>query len=298
MRKTRQLVARRWTRSNSCAAVGVMFVAFGTLPSSGLERASTPMNKAALPDASSAMPAKLPSDAKAGTNQSTIPPGTILPVILRTTIAPEKMREGETIRGEIAQDVPLPSGAKIRKGSKVEGHVIEVVAAGNGNNAKISIRFDKVYSHGQAIPVKTNLRALAGFMDVQDAGLPQQAPGEGDVHNWWTTTQVGGESVYGAGGPVMSAEDASKVVGKSVNDGVLVQVRAKEGTKCRGAIDGNNDPQALWVFSSDGCGIYGISNVEIAHAGRTEPVGTIVLEMQGRNTKIRSAAGMLLRVTR
>jgi hypothetical protein len=293
MRRARQLGARRWTWSISCLAVGAMFVIFGTLTSLGQERAGIAMDKVALVGASSARP----SDTKTGANQSSIPLGTILPVILRTTIAPEKMKEGETIRGEIAQDVPLPGGAKIRKGSKVEGHVVEVVAAGNGNNAKISIRFAKVYSHGQAIPVKTNLRALAGFMDVQDAGLPQQAPGEGDVHNWWTTTQVGGESVYGASGPVMSAEDASKVVGKSVNDGVLVQVRAKEGTKCRGAIDGNNNPQALWVFSSDACGIYGISNVKIAHAGRTEPVGTIVLEMQGRNTKIRSAAGMLLRVT-
>jgi hypothetical protein len=292
MRKTRQMVARRWTWPISCMAIGVLCAAFGALPSVGQERVSTAMDKAALVGASSARP----SDAKTGANQSSIPPGTILPVILRTTIAPQKMKEGETIRGEIAQDVPLPGGAKIRKGSKVEGHVVEVVAAGNGT-AKISIRFEKVYSHGQAIPVKTSLRALAGFMDVQDAGLPRQAPGEGDVHNWWTTTQVGGESVYGASGPVMSAEDASKVVGKSVNDGVLVQVRAKEGTKCRGAIDGNDDPQALWVFSSDACGIYGISNVKIAHAGRTEPVGTIVLEMQGRNTKIRSAAGMLLRVT-
>jgi hypothetical protein len=292
MRKTRQLVARRWTWSISCVAIGVLCAAFGALPSVGQERVSTAMDKATLVGASSARP----SDARTGANQSSIPPGTILPVILRTTIAPKKMKEGETIRGEIAQDVPLPGSAKIRKGSKVEGRVVEVVAAGNGT-AKISIRFDKVYSHGQAIPVKTNLRALAGFMDVQDAGLPRQAPGEGDVHNWWTTTQVGGESVYGASGPVMSAEDASKVVGKSVNDGVLVQVRAKEGTKCRGAIDGNDDPQALWVFSSDACGIYGISNVKIAHAGRTEPVGTIVLEMQGRNTKIRSAAGMLLRVT-
>lgn len=293
MRRTGQSVARRWMWSISCVAIGAMYAVLGTLPSAGQERAGIAMSKAALVRASSARP----SDAKTGTNQSSIPPGTILPVILRTTIAADKMKEGEAIRGEIAQEVPLPGGAKIRKGSKVEGHVVEVVAAGNGNTAKISIRFDKVRSHGQTIPVKTSLRALAGFMDVQDAALPQQAPGEGDVHNWWTTTQVGGESVYGASGPVMSAEDASKVVGKSVNDGVLVQVRAKEGAKCRGAIEGNNDPQALWVFSSDACGIYGISNVKIAHAGRTEPVGTIVLEMQRRSAEIRSAAGMLLRVT-
>jgi hypothetical protein len=39
-----------------------------------------------------------------------------------------------------------------------------------------------------------------------------------------------------------------------------------------------------------------MSDVKIVHAGRSEPVGTITLEMQGQSTKIRSAAGMLLRV--
>lgn len=297
MGKARQLVGWRWTWSISCLAVGVMYTVFGPVTSAGQERASTAMNDAALAGASLAGPAHARDDSKTGANQSSIPPGTILPVVLRTTIAPGKMKQGQTIRGEIAQDVPLPGAAKIRKGSKVEGHVVEVVAAGNGNDEKISIRFDKVYSHGQGIPVTTNLRALAGFMEVQDAGLPDESPGEGDVARWWTTTQVGGDSVYGAGGPVSSAEDTSQIVGKSVNDGVLVQVRAKEGTKCRGAINGNTSPQALWVFSSDACGIYGIPNVSITHSGRTEPVGTIVLEMQARNTKIRSAAGMLLRVT-
>jgi hypothetical protein len=95
---------------------------------------------------------------------------------------------------------------------------------------------------------------------------------------------------------VTSAQDSSRVVGKSVGDGVLVRLASKDGTKCRGAIDGNDNPQALWKFSSDACGVYGISKVSIVHAGRSEPVGTIILEMQGHTTSIRSGAGMLLRV--
>ena len=91
-------------------------------------------------------------------------------------------------------------------------------------------------------------RLQAGLWDVEEAGLQDQTPGEGDVARW-ATTQIGGESVYGAGGPVMSAEDASLVVGKAVSDGMLVGVRAKEGTKCRGAIKENHNPQAMWVFS-------------------------------------------------
>lgn len=296
MRKARELLlARRWAGTVPCLAVGVISVLL-PMVSSGQERAAEATGDAALSSAANpSAAANSPTDAKTGQSASIIPPGTILPVTLRTTIAPEKVKQGKTIRGEIAQEVPL-AGGKIRKGSIVEGQVVEVVPAGNGSSRRVSIRFNKVYSRGQAIAVTTDLRALAGFMDVKEAGLPDETPGEGDVAQWGTTTQIGGESVYGAGGPVMSAEDASLVVGKAVSDGVLVEVRAKEGTKCRGAIKENHNPQAMWVFSSDACGVYGISNVSIEHAGRTEPVGTIVLEMQGRNTKVRSASGILLRV--
>jgi hypothetical protein len=218
-------------------------------------------------------------------------------VILQTTISPDKTKQGQIIRGQIAQEVPLPGGWRIRKGSKVEGHVVEVVPAGKGAAAKISIRFDKLYSQGQTLPITTDLRTIAGFMEVLSAGVPNQAIGEGDVSDWMTTTQIGGDSVFGVGGPVTSAHDATQVVGKApMSGGVLVQVSQSQSANCRGALDGNNAPQALWVFSSDACGTYGLSNVSIAHAGRTDPVGTITLEVQSPKAKIQSGAGLLLRV--
>jgi hypothetical protein len=89
--------------------------------------------------------------------------------------------------------------------------------------------------------------------------------------------QVGGEVVYGEGGPVTTGENPNQIVGKKVNGGVLGQVRAKDGTKCRGALDGNDRAQALWVFSSDACWTYGLEKISIAHAGRTYPIGVIVI---------------------
>ena len=226
--------------------------------------------------------------------QSAIPKGTILPAILRTTISPTKVRQGQVIRAELAQDVPLTASTKIRKGSKIEGYIVDVGPIGNGSNIKISVRFDKLYSKGQPISITTNLRAIAGFMEVLDAQVPKQGPGEGDVAEWMTTMQIGGESVFGVGGPVTSADDATKVVGKSVNGGVLAE--PNKGGKCRGSIDGNNAPQAFWVFSSDACGTYGLSKVDISHAGRTDPIGTVILGFKDSHTKIRSGAGLLLRV--
>lgn len=94
----------------------------------------------------------------------------------------------------------------------------------------------------------------------------------------------------------MSADDTSQVVGRAVPGGVLVQASAKEGTKCRGEVNGNNAPQALWVFSSGACGVYGVEGLFIVDAGRTDPAGTIILVSNGDNVKPRDGDGMLLRV--
>jgi hypothetical protein len=226
-----------------------------------------------------------------------IPIGTILPVLLGTTISPAKAKQGQILHGQIAQNVPLPSGSKIPKGSKVEGHILEVTPAGNGVSMKISIRFDKLRFREETVAITTNLRAIAGFMAVLDAGVPNQAVGEGDVSDWMTTTQIGGDSVFGIGGPVTSAHNAAEVIGKSpMTGGVIVELRPNASADCRGPLDGNNNPQALWVFSSDACGTYGLSKVKIVHAGRTAPIGTVILELQGSNAKIQSGAGLLLRV--
>jgi hypothetical protein len=138
---------------------------------------------------------------------------------------------------------------------------------------------------------------MAGFMRIIEAQTPPIGPGESDVYRWLTTVQVGGDVVYGEGGPVTTGENANEVVGNSVDGGVLGKVRAKQGTKCRGAIDGNDGPQALWVFSSDACGSYGLEHISIAHAGRTDPTGVIVLVSDRGKVKIAAGAGMLLRIS-
>lgn len=226
-----------------------------------------------------------------------IPPGTILPVRLNSTISSATSKPGQVVTGRIMQDVPLSAGAKIRAGSKVVGHIVEVATANAGAPDRVSLQFDKLVSSRQTISITTNLRAIAGFMRILEAETPPIGPSESDVYRWLTTVQVGGDVVYGEGGPVTSGEDANQIVGKKVNDGVLGQARAKGGTKCRGAVDGNNSPQALWVFSSDACGTYGLEHINIAHAGRTDPTGVIILASDSGNLKISGGAGMLLRVT-
>jgi hypothetical protein len=245
---------------------------------------------------SSVTPAKKSDDGVATPPEYKMPAGTILPVVLRTSFSFDKCKAGQILHGKIAQDVPLPNGSNIRKGSQIDGHIVEVSPATTGGGARVSIQFDKLHMSGKVIPVVTNLRAIAGFMTVLEASVPEEAPSEGAPHDWLPTTQIGGDSVYGLLGPVMSGKDTSQVVGKSVGDGVLAKVNSKVGTKCRGEVSGNDSPQALWVFSTDACGTYGIEHLKIAHAGRTAPVGTIVLVSEAQNVKLRNGDGLLLRV--
>jgi hypothetical protein len=225
-----------------------------------------------------------------------IPSGTILPARLSGTLSSRKSKPGQAVTARIMQSVPLPDGSEIPRGARVEGRVVEVVRGTASPGERISLQFDKLRLSGQVIPIVANLRAIAGFMEVYAAETPAVGPGFGDVFRWMTTIQIGGDVVYGEGGPVTSAENGEEVLGKAVDGGTLVRVRANERLGCRGEVDGSDRPQALWVFSSNACGTYGLEHVQVRHAGRNDPIGVIILASDKGSLRIQSGAGMLLRI--
>lgn len=229
----------------------------------------------------------------AAQSQISIPAGTILPVRLETSFASDRAKPGQEIHARVMQDVPLAGGGKIWRGSLVMGHVKEASAATSGQGGSISLVFDKVKNGREMIPVTTNLRAIGSLLEVDEAQINEYSGDRGTPSSAFTTTQIGGEMVYRGGGHVMNG---SEVVGEPVPYGVLARVREGEDSKCRGAVAGNDAPQALWIFSTDACGVYGYPGMRIAHAGRMEPVGEIVLEAERGNLQIRAGSAMLLRV--
>jgi hypothetical protein len=226
--------------------------------------------------------------------QNTIPAGTILPVALNSSLNSRKVKSGQVITARVMQDVPLP-GSTIHAGAKVVGRVIDVKPANGASGGQISFRFDTLVLSKQRIPITTNLRALASMMAVEAAQLPESGPDRGTSQNAWTTDQIGGEVVYRGGGPVA---DGLRAVGEPTYGGVLVHVSAKPGTPCRGDIEGNDRLQALWVFSSDACGVYDFADLTIVHAGRTNPLGEITLGSDKSDANVRAGSGMLLRVNK
>ena len=99
-------------------------------------------------------------DNKETAQESKLPSGTSLPIVLVTSISFDKCKSGQALRGKIDKDVPLPNGEVIRKGSGVEGHVVEVTPAANGSGANVAMQFDKLDVGGQKVPVVTNLKAI------------------------------------------------------------------------------------------------------------------------------------------
>lgn len=225
----------------------------------------------------------------------TIPAGTILPVQLNSTISSVKSKPGDKITARLMQDVPLPDGRKIRARTRVLGQVTEVVPSSGGAPGKITIRFDKLGpSKGSSVAITTNLRAIASMLEVDEAQEPKFSPDYGTPSTAYPTVQIGGEAVYRGGGHVMHG---NQIVGDPVlGGGVLVTVSSRPGTPCRGEIAGNTALQALWVFSSDACGAYDLPNLAIVHAGRSEPIGRIVLSAKHSDVKVTAGTGMLLRV--
>ena len=225
--------------------------------------------------------------------QNLFPPGTIIPVQLNNSISSKKGKPGQTFTARVMQDVPLPDRGKIRAGAKVVGHVIQVDPPKNGSGARVALKIDSLVVRHHTIPIRISLRAIASPLDVEDAQVPAMGADRGTLPDSYVTTQIGGDVVYRGGGHV---ERHGLVVGEPAPGGVLAPVSSNPEGQCRGDVAGNDAPQALWVFSTDACGVYGYNEAEIVDAGRDNPEGTIILAVKHGELNIRSGSGLLLRV--
>jgi len=224
-----------------------------------------------------------------------IPSGTALPVMLNSTLDAKKNKPGRKVSARVMQSVPLPGGGRIPAGSQIVGHVLQVSGSTATSPSQLVFKFDQLNWRGHVLPVTTSLRALASMTDVFEAQLPTNNFDEyGTSLADWTTVQVGGDLVYRGYGHIVSPDN--NVIGSATIGGaVTAKLVPVPDRGCRGAVEGNDREQALWVFSTSACGAYGFPELKIAHAGRTTPMGEVVLESP-RNVMVRGGSGLLLRV--
>jgi hypothetical protein len=227
-------------------------------------------------------------------HSAALPIGLILPVTLAQTISVGHAQPGQPIEARIMQDVPLTLHDKIPANSRISGAIVSVTKAADERGIKLSLRFDKVEFNKDMTPMLTSLRVMASREAVRQAQTPLTGADGGTPNGWADTVQIGGDIRFGDAGKVRSR--FKQTVGKGITGGVLVHVNARPGTDCDGPVNGDDRLQALWVFSSDACGVYGISNVEIARTGQTGPAGVITLKFEKADAKLDAGTAMLLRV--
>ena len=132
-----------------------------------------------------------------------IPAGTVIPVMLQTTLDARKARVGQKIdspsharRSTVFADANS-SRRQVgwtRRGSDAAERELQ-------DSAHRSISFDRLLIGGAEIPVTTSLRSLASMMEVFEAQLPTNAIDDyGTTPADWVTVQIGGDVVYRGNG--------------------------------------------------------------------------------------------------
>jgi hypothetical protein len=209
-----------------------------------------------------------------------IPVSTIIPVSLNSALRSDKTGSGAAVTATVMQDVPLRRGETLRRGSKLTGHVVNATTPGKGSDeARISFQFDQVQLVDRAVPITTNLRAVASPHEVLEAS-PRPISSEATDYE----VEIGGDQIScSEGGPVMVG---SQVVGKYTSHGVLANVDQDPGNPCRVTIDSNAHPQAFWLFSVNACCSYGFGDLKILQSGRTAPLGEVTLASNRKAVKV------------
>jgi hypothetical protein len=218
-----------------------------------------------------------------------IPAGTALPVMLGSTLDARKNKPGQKIEARLMQDIPIPSGEKIKAGARVIGHIVEVTRPAGGGSRMV-LKFDQLTAGGRTIPLTVSARAIAAMGSVYAAEVPINALSNSEPSNQWVMRQVGGEIVNRGRGLIGSGD---AIVGRWEGAPWGKLTTATDGD-CTAA-DGNGIEQALWVFSTSACGPYGFEDVKLVDDGRTNPVGQIILESD-KNLHIGGGSGWFLLV--
>ncbi len=217
----------------------------------------------------------------------TLPAGTAIPVVLSSSLNAKNAKTGEVLEGKLMQELLLSSGEKIKSGAHIRGHLVSDTRP-SASGSRLILQFDQLQDGHQVFPLNVSLRAVAASENVFQAGLPVDSASTNESSREWVTRQVGGDIVFRGRGYVSSS---SGKVAKWSGSGVWGQL-ADLGS-CPGGNVGGGSQQALWIFSTTACGVYGLEDLKVGHDGSTAPVGQIALEST-KDISIGGGSGWLL----
>jgi len=223
---------------------------------------------------------------------SSLPAGTAIPVHFPHALDAANLKVGDAVVAKTDQTILGPSGLRIPRGSQLTGTVMEVQPqASSSDHSELAIKFDSLHVRDRAIPVRVALRALASFVDsygtrspVVDNGTP-----DGSVYR-----QVGGDYFYQ--GDVVYSNEWDEV-GKATHDGVVVKLEGRDLANSRNHVfcESTDTVQAVGVFASGACGVYGFTDITVAASGAGDS-GAIRFSSAKHTLKIPRESTALLQV--
>jgi hypothetical protein len=223
-----------------------------------------------------------------------LPSGTLLPVMLDKSIDSDKAEPGDQFEAKLMQEVPLPDKGKIKRLTKVTGHVVAATQPSGGKKAKITVQFDQIEDGKEMVPLAAGVRAYASMQLVAQARNPVNTNTGPGTSVWdLNVSQIGGQIAYN-GQRIVKAPNG-QVVGRVVEPGQIAGVpMANPERGCAGA--GNTAEQVFWLFSTNACGVYGDDGrVSMTNGiGGTTP-GKITFK-SAKNFTLRGGSAWLLQV--
>lgn len=222
-----------------------------------------------------------------------IPSGTLLPAMLDDTVDSEKSKPGEAISAKLRQDVPLSGKGKIKRESKILGHVVAVSPASDGNPYQITVQFEQIEVNKHPVNVSVGLRAYATMEMVAQSRQPANANSGLGTSVWdLNLSQIGGQITY-SGQKIVKWN--GQVVGRIPQPGAVLGVpMANPELGCAGP-GANTLEQAFWAFSTNACGIYGNDDMTFVSGIGGANSGQIAFKSPKKIT-LRGGSGWLLQV--
>jgi hypothetical protein len=191
------------------------------------------------------------------------PAGTAIPVVLSRGIDAKRAKAGDPIEAKTTQAVHLDPATEVPKNAKVMGRIVSVTSVSESELPVLSIAFDRLALPNGKMPVTVSLRAAASPMEALDAQIPATGPDEGTSEWTWSTKLIGGGERYGLEGEALDAR-------------------------------GNEDRNAVGIFSSDARGLYGMDGLAIQ---TTDEPGIIGLTSSSNRLRVPKGTVLLLQLT-
>ncbi len=232
----------------------------------------------------------------AGTSMSAalLPPQTALPIVFTNTVDAHRAKVGDPVLAKTIQVVKV-AGLVFPSGALVHAHVVAVSPASKqvpdaktSEKSELGVQFDSISSKTTSIPLDVYVRAIAdpisSWTAVEPFGDTKWDPDS-------TVIQVGGDILTPSQTDVVSRD--GRIVARNIKGGVFGKLRAASGDSPDGCDESSSD-ESLAIFSAAACGLYGFSEVQMEHSGRTGHPSMLLLVSSNGPAKIWKQSTALL----